>query len=560
MRVLLVAAFLLGSSGSPLHAAIPSAVGAKGRAARTAAAETATERCPVDDHTVEGLEWVASVPPSAVISATTPSECSQHCCQTNGCAVWSYVRTDKGAHLCKGWGTDVAQTLQPRAAAISGRVDGMLCPGRRCPVEHTDWPAAPKWVPNYNMAMSTVMMPCNTSGWFDPNLAAKYGIADFDWSTGRSMWANSHPMSTNHMLIQQIAKVKAVNPNTHTWVYRNLVKALAWYEDVSSKLNDPAYQGWFLRFDPQKRNLSSPPCTEGVCSSAYHSQDQTPQHLTGRKECHTKCDCGPNVPCGEYLWDHRNASLRKWLVQEHVMGAHGMGNENVSGFYFDDWWAESGDNWYNGPLGLPPRNQNDINLSNSGTGPSEMESHCLEDMGLSKQDVLDLNDGWRKTSAEAMLAVVNAGGWVWQMFAPSGWGGGTPIGLNATGPSCATALRESCKPNSMQQTHMTLSMLTPIQSPSSFKDPRSDVARFLLTRGDFAYLGTGWVGCLPNDGVESAGINQTYDRPAELDVDYGTPLSLCTETEQGSNVFVREWTKARVQHDCNTGNSQIVMK
>ena len=36
--------------------------------------------------------------------------------------------------------------------------------------------------------------------------------------------------------------------------------------------------------------------------------------------------------------------------------------------------------------------------------------------------------------------------------------------------------------------------------------------------------------------------------------------ALCKETEPGSNVFVREWTKARVQHDCNTGNSTIEMK
>ena len=28
------------------------------------------------------------------------------------------------------------------------------------------------------------------------------------------------------------------------------------------------------------------------------------------------CDCGPGLPCGEYLWDHRNQSLRQWLVDE----------------------------------------------------------------------------------------------------------------------------------------------------------------------------------------------------------------------------------------------------
>ena len=36
--------------------------------------------------------------------------------------------------------------------------------------------------------------------------------------------------------------------------------------------------------------------------------------------------------------------------------------------------------------------------------------------GLSEKDVLDLNAGWRETTANAMRAVAKAGGWVWQMF------------------------------------------------------------------------------------------------------------------------------------------------
>ena len=37
------------------------------------------------------------------------------------------------------------------------------------------------------------------------------------------------------------------------------------------------------------------------------------------------------------IWDHRNASLREWLVKEHVMGASsggmdGLANPNVTGF------------------------------------------------------------------------------------------------------------------------------------------------------------------------------------------------------------------------------------
>ena len=36
--------------------------------------------------------------------------------------------------------------------------------------------------PTWNMSMSTIMMPCNTSGAFDSELAAQYGIVDLDWS------------------------------------------------------------------------------------------------------------------------------------------------------------------------------------------------------------------------------------------------------------------------------------------------------------------------------------------------------------------------------------------
>lgn len=36
-------------------------------------------------------------------------------------------------------------------------------------------PAVPKWKPTYMMNESTIFMPCNYSGWFDPAFAAKFG-------------------------------------------------------------------------------------------------------------------------------------------------------------------------------------------------------------------------------------------------------------------------------------------------------------------------------------------------------------------------------------------------
>ena len=61
------------------------------------------------------------------------------------------------------------------------------------------------------------------------------------------------------------------------------MKALSWYTGVREKLEDPAYAGFFLPFAPKPSNGTSyfsPPCTAGKCSRHYHSQSQTPQHLS----------------------------------------------------------------------------------------------------------------------------------------------------------------------------------------------------------------------------------------------------------------------------------------
>jgi hypothetical protein len=38
------------------------------------------------------------------------------------------------------------------------------------------------------------------------------------------------------------------------------------------------------------------------------------------------------------VFDHRNASLRKWLLDEYIGGKTGMGHPDVSGMFLDDQW------------------------------------------------------------------------------------------------------------------------------------------------------------------------------------------------------------------------------
>jgi hypothetical protein len=49
-----------------------------------------------------------------------------------------------------------------------------------------------------------------------------------------------------------------------------------------------------------------------------------------------------------------------------------------------------------------------------------------------------------------------------------------------------------------------------------------------------------------------------YHFPAELGQDYGKPIdATCSETEDGSEVFTRKWSKATVTLDCKAWTSTI---
>lgn len=383
----------------------------------------------------------------------------------------------------------------------------------------------PSWKADYSMSRSTIIMPCNTSGTLNVSMASQYGLVDIDWSNAKHLWANSRPMDCEERLVEQAKNIKKANPDTKVWVYRNLVKALPWYTSVREKLCDPAYEGWFLKFDPRVEphvpkcddNYDPPKCTE-----FYHDQKQTPSKGSGTTQCNSApCDCGC-VPCGEYLWDHRNQSLRAWLADEHVGGASAVGNQYIDGVFTDDEWRTDVD-------------------PDDGGGPSEEDKHSVEDMGLSKQDVQELIGNWTLAMRAAQQKVLDLKGFAWRLFVPgSSTGGSDPVGGKS---KCVESMRKYCVPNS--ELHKSAMMMSAGKSDSDFMP---NLAGFLLIRGPYAWFGNAWQGC-----------NKVPTRRAEIDVDYGMPVDdQCKETEPG--VFEREWTKARVQLDCNAWTANITMK
>eukprot|EP00666_Eupelagonemidae_sp_cell4sb_P015195 gene15195-18755_t len=108
---------------------------------------------------------------------------------------------------------------------------------------------------------------------------------------------------------------------------------------LSSDWNTPKVQ------DP---NQTAPNAESGHVSGYRPSgtpgtTDSPPASLAGAALCASgDCDCGDGLPCGEYLWDHRNESLREWLVNEFILGKEtGLGNPNVDGFFLDDGWRNT---------------------------------------------------------------------------------------------------------------------------------------------------------------------------------------------------------------------------
>lgn len=386
-------------------------------------------------------------------------------------------------------------------------------------------------------------MACNSSGWYDPSLGASFGIISYDWSNGKALWAAAKPMNDEEMLVQQAINTAAEKTPTKVFTYFNLVKALPWYTSVREKIADPAYAGWFLRFDP-KVTPHVPACDAVTknCSVFYHDQEQTPAVSGGDGKCEDYCDCGPGIPCGEYLWDHRNATLRPFLVNlllgPSFLGANG-GN-TIHGLFIDDFWCS---NLINGTGACTDPVQ----------GPTEIDAHSQVDMGLSDNDIADITRGWLQTMTQAQAAIVAAGGYTWSLIPRQANANASPM-LLSRGATCITEVRGACKSDSEWQRAPLMFGITPSDPKNASAPPlpffETELAAFLIMRGPHAYIGYGewgmtWPPALP--------------LPSELTSgDWGQPLGLCEETAAGSGIFERSYENAKVTLDCNTYKGSIV--
>ena len=68
--------------------------------------------------------------------------------------------------------------------------------------------------PNWQLNRSTIIMPCNSTGFLDPASTAGWSVVDFDWSnakgTGSSEgWAKARPMNCEESMQEQVTLTSA---------------------------------------------------------------------------------------------------------------------------------------------------------------------------------------------------------------------------------------------------------------------------------------------------------------------------------------------------------------
>ena len=337
----------------------------------------------------------------------------------------------------------------------------------------------------YNMSLSTLSMFCNSSGPLNA-VPGAFGVPSVDWSNMKAQWAATSPMNDNELLAAQAEAIKAANPLAHVFTYRNLVKALPWFTEVREILADPAYAGFFLTFRPNgslpNASYHVPACDATydppLCSAFYHDQEQSPavpspSNPNPDGACVGHCDCG-SVPCGEYLFDWRNSSVGPWIIAHHLGGPNGLDNAAISGFFIDDFWCS---NIINGTG----------NCGDPVQGPTEIDPHSQEDMGLSDQDIADITTGWLAGMTAAQQAILDRGAYTWSLIPGQDNANAEPLIVNQG--NCREHMVRSCTSTDTPWRDAPLLHGVNFDASGNLTTIDADIASFLLMRGPWAWTG-----------------------------------------------------------------------
>lgn len=231
-------------------------------------------------------------------------------------------------------------------------------------------------------------------------------------------------------------------------------RALPWHASVRRLLEDKAQWGLFMPYAGCMPTPGNYVCGPNASQNLYHDFLETPFARTFR--------CGVGIECGEYVFNHRNSSLRDFFLGEYFFPQPFP--KSVTGYYVDDDWSAS--------------------------GPSEMNKTSVEQMGMTPADVTAMTAAWAANVQAYRDALVAAELFEWFLM----YGGQqTAPGQNQTCGQCTcqSFLEAQCAPDAGAQTgtlfygYSRSAHTTPFPLPT----PDQDLAMFLLARGPYAFFG-----------------------------------------------------------------------
>ena len=278
--------------------------------------------------------------------------------------------------------------------------------------------------------------PPNTSGWgiVKPGKIPKSGPDNSSvWLVYQTTMADTYQHCAD-------AAAKAVSPSGGNitdahyftwWGHFDQPKLAVYRCWLSSK------EGWEHSYTPVSKSVL------GIVSGFRGVPRPKPPVPWGDGLCPGDCDCGEGVPCGEYLWDHRNQSLRRYLIEHAILSnSTGLGNPNIDGFYFDDDWSNTSN---------PPRRGDPgyhfCDSSRFG-GPSEEDFDCVLDMGLTQNDTTSITTALHETMTQVNAAILQNGGFSTRMMVSYAVHAIDNAALDPRPPSqCISFMRKYCQPN-----------------------------------------------------------------------------------------------------------------
>lgn len=346
----------------------------------------------------------------------------------------------------------------------------------------------PAWEPVWQLNKSTICQPANVESFLNATEAARWGLVSLDWTIASSVWlgnGNVSNMTGAATLVEQCRQIKVVDPDTKCFVYRNTELALEWMEPQRAVMDDPAFASWFLQYQPGN--------PENITAGTPYNEDAG----------------GPASGCRQFFWNYSNEDAFQYVLSVSEQGMWGTSSEWVDGTFLDDSQA------------VPQEHPN---------APSNM--------GMTTLQLLRAQNDTYHFFNTAVGELASTGHFIWQGFNGNQQGDPDEVGVAPNAGNCASFMRAMCVPG-WQDVPMTM------QWPSSQADKLPVLAAFLISRGPYAYIGTGF-----NDEPIPP-----WD-PLWDSFDVGEPTSLCAEVPTG--VFSRQWSNGNVSLDCTSWTATFI--